>query len=362
MPVEPVGLILGVVGLIGLFTTCLDLLDTVSSLGTHGAAYLDLVCALEVERVLLLKWGEAAGLLRNPNPTVTQQSAIQQRYSEHLGDKRVLLAVAETLGRLKIRFEDANDLVRKYTPRHRPTDNITYTHPVRNPPSVFEAVHARQGRMLKRVQSENSFTVKARWAIHGRAKSLELINKITKLNEDLRRLVPIAGSVDIEHLRSEATRLPGYHLDPTIDLVECNIPQVHNGLEQITLVHATDHRQRTMSLPTSTEAEDLHSYRDLTPVGALIETDSSDRITNSSSQQDRSILVPARIGSIVSKGSSNFDWCPLEQREPGWMYSMLFILFVYVVVFFMIIVSLVIAVTSVLLPKIFSLSCYFITL
>jgi hypothetical protein len=36
MPVDPIGLTLGLVSLAGLFTTCLDVLDRISSVKTYG--------------------------------------------------------------------------------------------------------------------------------------------------------------------------------------------------------------------------------------------------------------------------------------------------------------------------------------
>lgn len=333
MPVEPVGLVLAIASL---FTTCLDLLDIISNTRAYSAAYLDLVCVLEVERLLLVRWGEAVGLLHRPNIN----PAIAQPYSKQLEDEEILPIVAEILSRLKRKFEDANALVAKYTPR-QPADKDLY-HPDSNPHSIFKVVHARQGRMLERMQSETSLVMKTLWAISGRAKSLDLMNEITKLNRYLRRLVPIAGSVEAKH---HVQSVPG----------ECVVlSRVPN--HSLALNVANAHHDTRGELG---HIENRYSYREHMSAEASGHIDSPDgAIDPTGLKETQSISAILRARGDLSTHSSGHD--SIKRSRQDWMVSLFFILFVYVGIPFAIIISFVIAIMRILLSFLFSLVCDFI--
>lgn len=59
---DPVGLTIGVVGLVGTFTACVDCFDYVHIGRRLGRDYETLVIKLDLIRLRFTRWGEAAGL------------------------------------------------------------------------------------------------------------------------------------------------------------------------------------------------------------------------------------------------------------------------------------------------------------
>ncbi|KAF8252078.1 hypothetical protein K440DRAFT_609914 [Wilcoxina mikolae CBS 423.85] len=62
MPVDPIGLTLGLASLASLFTTCLDVLDRISAAKSYGSDYNLFITKVETERLRLFRWGQAVGL------------------------------------------------------------------------------------------------------------------------------------------------------------------------------------------------------------------------------------------------------------------------------------------------------------
>lgn len=349
MPVEPVGLVLSAVGLISLFTACLDLLDAISSLKTCGAVYQDLTCMLEVEKVLLLKWGEAAGLLQSPNSTTTQ------RYSKHLEDERILSSVAQTLGCLKRKFENANNLATKYGLRRQTTGEALCTYPDHGSHPTLDTLQAKQEWTLKRVQSETSFTMKARWAIHDRAKLSDLTDEITKLNENLHRLVPIVGSIEVEHRYQGKvandpylerhvilTRVPGQHL--ILDVISTCSWDPSEGSAGGIQIHKSIYEWLERVTSDLDDTADQHSCREFLSVKTSIRTTSSEGKEDFFNHQEtQSISMESRIGSSSSSYSSGYN--RLEQNIQRRMDRMYFVFLVYAIVSFIATISVIVAVT-----------------
>lgn len=310
MPVDPVGIALGIVGLVGLFNTFIELLDTVASLQTHGEAYRVLVCRFEAEKVLLLKWGEAAGLLLNPDSATTQR-----RYSEYLGDQRILKSVAETSGCLRMRFENANDLTIKYGLRCRPTDEASVAYPSHNSHTTFEAVYAHQELLSKRLQGEASFTTKARWAIHDRTKFSELIAEITELNQILQRLVPTLGFTEVQRL------------------VQVEIANVYNVGRPNTLFglsRGVHHLHSSVISTRSSNSADQHGTVETHQVYEWLERATSDYTADyHSCSSTQSLSIKTQIGSNPPSCSSHYHL--LEERMRDRMDKMFFIFFTYVI-------------------------------
>ncbi|KAL4862582.1 hypothetical protein BDV12DRAFT_178610 [Aspergillus spectabilis] len=58
---EPVGLAVGIVGLIGLFNTCLDLLDKFDSWRDCGSDLRSLAAQFQAHKLRFENWGHAVG-------------------------------------------------------------------------------------------------------------------------------------------------------------------------------------------------------------------------------------------------------------------------------------------------------------
>lgn len=364
---EPIGLLLGAVSLVGLFTTCLDLLDVISRFNAHDTDFEYLICRLEAEKFLLLKWGEAVGLIQSPNSTFTQK-----RYYKNLVDKGILNSVEETLNCLKGRFKKVDDILMKYTP-HRLKGEIVSTRPRHDLRSTFKVTKARNEKKSKSVQSEISVAMKLRWALHDRKKLSELVTEITELSESLRQLVPTDGSTGADLVLSEVTpdpnpgrfvaftRVPNpYFVFDTVnfqssDLIEHGawiIPRVHDGLQLIAPRHAMDRNnyQEILSAEESTRSNNTCTWQEPTPAETSATIDSSDEITDSLSYPEaRDLPVTTRSESDLLEHSSSHK--SPEQRRRGWMGDRFFALLAYAVFSFVAIIPITIIYLKVFLPN-----------
>lgn len=154
---ETAGVVVGVVALAGLFSTCLDLMSTISRCQTYGESYELLMLQLDIEHVLFQRWGDVVGL------TTPQCDA-------RLADDRICAIINRTLNCLIRKFQDANALGARYG--LRAADDV--------PTAGFQTL-----------QDEASMGKKARWAVHDRVKFETLISEIRGFNESLNRLLPV---------------------------------------------------------------------------------------------------------------------------------------------------------------------------
>lgn len=98
---EPIGLAVGVISLVGVFKDCLDLFSMISATSSLGSDYEILNAKLDVEKTLLLQWSQRVRLL-------------QPDYDERLSQRRTARAVAATLSALRSLLGRTEDLQRKY--------------------------------------------------------------------------------------------------------------------------------------------------------------------------------------------------------------------------------------------------------
>ncbi|KAG0633045.1 prion-inhibition and propagation-domain-containing protein [Tuber brumale] len=195
---ESIGVALGIAGLAGLFTTCLQLFDLVSTAESHGSACQTLLCKLEVEQVLLLKWGEAVGIF---NPQSSDCEERNETYNKRLGDTPIRRAVFNILSCLKTTLEDTNNLVAKYGLQPLQSEDEAFDS---SPPqSAFRVTHEKLQQLLKLIKQQASFPRKTRWVVRDKAKFELLIVEIRGFNESLGRLLPEVAMIQQENTRAE---------------------------------------------------------------------------------------------------------------------------------------------------------------
>ncbi|PUU78374.1 prion-inhibition and propagation-domain-containing protein [Tuber borchii] len=194
---ESTGVTLGITGLAGLFTTCLQLFDLVSTAKSHGSACQTLLCKLEVEQVFLLKWGEAIGIFNSQGPDHEQRN---ETYNKRLGDILIRRAVFNILSCLKTTLEDTNNLVAKYGLQPLRSDGEALDSSPHQ--SAFRVTHEKLQRLLKSTQ-QTLFPRKTRWVIQNKARFELLIAEIRGFNESLGRLFPEVVMIQQENARAE---------------------------------------------------------------------------------------------------------------------------------------------------------------
>jgi hypothetical protein len=170
---ESVGFAIGLVGLAGLFSTCLDLVDRVDSFRQFESELQSIARLFEVDKHRFRKWGDRVGV---QNSTTLQ---LNTRHHEELDDsetlaaiKLILTAIQETFGKTEIALSSYQHKPEPAT-RSRQQNTVLPGSPV---------PQGNQASTLKRI--------KARWALKGKEKVIFQIQQFSSLVQRLYYLVP----------------------------------------------------------------------------------------------------------------------------------------------------------------------------
>ena len=85
---EPIGLAVGIVGLAGLFSSCLEAVQRFESWKDYGSEWKSVAAQFEAERILLERWGQAVGL---------QSSSLEGKHHVALDNPRICSNVTQLL-------------------------------------------------------------------------------------------------------------------------------------------------------------------------------------------------------------------------------------------------------------------------
>ncbi|RYC82128.1 hypothetical protein BFJ63_vAg14989 [Fusarium oxysporum f. sp. narcissi] len=161
---ETVGLVIGVAGLAGLFTSCVEALDKIQSYRTFGTDSHVLNTRFKAARARFERWGPGVGI---------EQGRLNHAHHPALDDKAVSDAVAELLHIIVEAICDAGNV----PPRRARGTGFD------NKDSV------ERGRPTARNTMHESKT-KVSWALWGKGKRTEQVEIFEKLVQQLHNLVP----------------------------------------------------------------------------------------------------------------------------------------------------------------------------
>lgn len=190
---EPVGLGIGVLGLAGLFTSCIDCFNLVQRGRYLGRDYLILETKYKNQRLRLLTWGQACGLTR-PNDPESDDSGGSR------WDENVHSAVSETLLRIRSLFQDHRALRRRYglTMDESNIDgSVAPPSKLRSMTSKLRATTFAVADMTQSalttsprpfVPKRRSFPSAVRWAVDDNRKFSELVQHLKDFIDDLEAL------------------------------------------------------------------------------------------------------------------------------------------------------------------------------
>ena len=102
VPVEPISLSIGVVGLAALFTTCLDVWDFVDAGRSHASNFSLLRTKLDNQRILFIIWGKKVGF------------GSAKGYDPRLDEPFIRPVIERNLNHLKLIFSNTDDLTKRY--------------------------------------------------------------------------------------------------------------------------------------------------------------------------------------------------------------------------------------------------------
>jgi hypothetical protein len=176
---EPVGLAIGIVGLAGLFSTCLDALDKFDSYRAFETDLHHLITQFEAEKLRFESWGWAVGILRNQ---------ASDDHHEALEDPQIRRTVDNLLLSIRRIGNDTDDVLLGADTR------ITWNR-----------LLSRDLVQPRRSARSNSKRSRLNWALRDKAKCVVQIDQFGKLVQSLYNLVPPDGAIGIR----------GGHREPT---------------------------------------------------------------------------------------------------------------------------------------------------
>ncbi|KAI9162914.1 Ubiquitin-conjugating enzyme [Paramyrothecium foliicola] len=188
---EVAGLAIGVVGLAGVFTTCVDAFDLVQTGRSLGKTHDILTTRLSNQRLRFIAWGKACGL----DNGYSQISSFEPNLEA---------AITETMRCIVLLFVDGDKLSLRYRKRGRPSIGGEGT-PTSIVPSGNGNIFSDTGHdFLERI-SRDSFLSATRWAISDKKKFTELIEQLDGLVGDLERCTANLGLRDrqLQHVEWE---------------------------------------------------------------------------------------------------------------------------------------------------------------
>lgn len=172
--VDPVGAALGVAGLAGLFSTCVQGFQLLQ-LGRHYAQDFDILqTKFEAQKVRFLIWGETFGFLAG------------QRYDVSLDSPSIRPTIVRILNNIRLLFSDETKLRRRYGLRPD-TEEL--------PPSgrvIFQDAYRRFQARLVQTQRRTGPMTKCKWAISDKQKFADLLQHVKDL---LDSLIDISSSI-----------------------------------------------------------------------------------------------------------------------------------------------------------------------
>ncbi|KAJ5623014.1 hypothetical protein N7490_011619 [Penicillium lividum] len=164
---EPVGFAVGIIGLAGLFSTCLDVLDKVDSWKDFGIDSRNLSAQFKAHKLRLERWGKAVGF---------ENGGVSDVHDKTLDDPHILSAVKDLLTVVKdvCHIEDDVFSPSEFTP------DMTGKH-------VLPRRHTRLD------MGKGPKMQKLNWALRDKAKRVTQVGNFAALVDILYSLVPVGG-------------------------------------------------------------------------------------------------------------------------------------------------------------------------
>ena len=181
---EPVSFAVGVVGLLGTFTACVDCFDFVRIGRRLGRDYETSIIKLDLVRLRFTRWGEAAGLVQADEAIASSQ--IKKRLAIRDED---LETIYRTLGQILSLFEkSANESKRFALKNPNDKDDLSQTATLED--VKIHDLHGRMRNLAITRQKRSTLSQKISWALYRKRDIEGLIEDLTDLVSALVDLVP----------------------------------------------------------------------------------------------------------------------------------------------------------------------------
>ncbi|KAJ5914570.1 hypothetical protein N7504_003453 [Penicillium tannophilum] len=169
---DPISFAVGIIGLAGLFSTCLDVVEKFDSFKEFGIESRSISAQFEAQKLRLQRWGQAVGL---------QGDTLMEKHSKLLDDPRTFSIVENLLSAIRGVCTYADDPALAPKP------------PIEHRQSFRDQLWPRQGRPAAPHESKRE---KIGWALRKKAKKLAQVGQFCSLVDSLHSLVPVSGGRD----------------------------------------------------------------------------------------------------------------------------------------------------------------------
>lgn len=232
-----------IVGVASLWQSCVQVYEIVESTRQYGVEYELLNVKFEVERIRLLCWGDAVGLVavQRQGPSATADSSLDVRL--HREDVRT--TVLRLLGCIQYLFEDTDRLQDRYGLQATPApeslapagseqhhQGMSQSQRILN--GVFKRAYDTLRRMARERQRNTPLARRTVWAVRDRKKFEVLVAELRGFNDSLESLFPDAQRTAAEAMRSE--------VDDAVQVRELQLLQEATAVEHRELSERTSLR------------------------------------------------------------------------------------------------------------------------
>ncbi|KAF7536066.1 hypothetical protein G7054_g4852 [Neopestalotiopsis clavispora] len=188
---EIAGLGIGIAGLAGMFTTCLDVMERIDSYKDFGVDSRAIMSQLDAQKLLFKKWGTAVGF---------DGGRLKDDHHENLDDAATRSAVQNILNSI---YEIAGG------PERLPPDKQHKSGFTR---SKSEPIDAQQP-LLEKFRGDASHKAKIRWTLRHKTRFIALTQHFGNLVGTLYNLVPPDATTSMDPMSRQALRGNGISFD-----------------------------------------------------------------------------------------------------------------------------------------------------
>ena len=175
---EPVGFAIGVAGLTGAFTACVDCFEYIQLGRQFGQDYGKCLLKLDTAKVRISRWGAAMGL--GPEPYL--------KHKISASDEEIRLA-QRLLEQILDSFKDAERISERFK-KHTSTQNagsneLSVYHADSDLSSDFQRLHFTMRELASQRQKKASVRTKAAWALYEKKRFDRMIGDVTGFTSEL---------------------------------------------------------------------------------------------------------------------------------------------------------------------------------
>jgi len=190
---EPVSFTVGIVGLAGLFSTCVDCFEYVQLGREFAKDYQTSELKLDILKTRMIRWGASVGVNDPAAATAETRFQVSTPTEE---DLRLLANILGSIGDVFLEMEEKS---KKFASRARPNDLDISAIKVDSNASK-EALRVTLRKIANKRQKRSSLGQKTRWALYERKHFQRLLEDVSGFINDLEKLFP-AQRLEVEKYR-----------------------------------------------------------------------------------------------------------------------------------------------------------------